>query len=90
MTRSATVTFTEFADLVQPLRIKNRCKQDCEPVTVLVNAVEVGTLEGGDQLVVPYDGTPFQTIQLNVLHIATESGSDYIGFWDVLLTVANN
>jgi hypothetical protein len=82
---SASITFTEFSNIKQPLVIKNRCTKDCEPVTVTVNGTEVGVLTGKDQLVAPYDGTAFYTVEVSVLRTETEVGRDYAGYWNVLV-----
>jgi len=57
VTASLSATLTEFRELTSGgVLLTNNCTQDCEPLTVTVNGVQVGVLSDAQSLSIPYGG----------------------------------
>jgi hypothetical protein len=62
---SLSATLTEFSNLTSGgVQLTNHCTQDCEPITVTVEGVQVGVLSGSQSLSIPYSQKELQ-IQLS-------------------------
>jgi hypothetical protein len=80
---SLSATLTEFNNLTSGgVRLTNNCTQDCEPITVTVNGIQVGVLSGAQSLCVPYAQQDFQ-IQLSAEQVTVVAGIDYVGAFNI-------
>jgi hypothetical protein len=78
-----TATLTEFGELTSGgVRLTNNCTQDCEPMTVTVNGVQVGVLSDSQSLWIPYAQKELR-IQLSAEQVAVTAGTDYVGGFNI-------
>ena len=85
VTASLSATLTEFSGLTSGgVTLTDNCTQDCEPITVAVNGVQVGLLCGGGRttLSIPYVNQPL-LIQLSAQERALKPGIDYVGAFNI-------
>jgi hypothetical protein len=80
---SLTIQLDEFQNVpVHGVKITQNCSIDCEPIQVLANGNEIGTLWGKDELDVPCQGAPL-TITLYAIETSTTPGADYVGLFNL-------
>jgi hypothetical protein len=83
---SLSATLTEFSEQTSGgVRLTSSCAQDCEPIAVTVNGLQVGVLSDNQSLDIPYAQQPL-LIVLSAQETAFTSGIDYVGLFNITAT----